>query len=75
MQSTTQGGLIVKEDWEKPKLVVLYRGRPEESVLTACKIANKVAGPTNPGAGRMNCQPWKVAPTTCQSACIDYSAS
>ncbi len=63
-----------KENWEKPKLVVLYRGRPEESVLTACKIGNKVfGGPTNPGAGRMNCQPWKTAPTTCYSNCTDYS--
>ena len=24
--------------WQKPKLIVLYRGRPEESVLVQCKI-------------------------------------
>ncbi|MCJ7644036.1 MAG: hypothetical protein MUP28_06125 [Candidatus Aminicenantes bacterium] len=26
--------------WKKPELVVLYRGKPEESVLTHCKHAN-----------------------------------
>ncbi len=71
----TKGGLVKKEDWEKPKLIVLYRGRPEESVLTACKLSSKGAGPTNPNAGRMNCQPWKVAPNTCQSQCVDYSST
>jgi hypothetical protein len=25
--------------WQKPKLIILYRGRPEESVLLGCKIA------------------------------------
>ena len=23
--------------WQKPKLIILYRGRPEESVLATCK--------------------------------------
>ena len=23
--------------WQKPKLIILYRGRPEESVLAICK--------------------------------------
>ena len=23
--------------WQKPKLIILYRGRPEESVLAVCK--------------------------------------
>lgn len=26
--------------WKKPELVVLYRGKPEESVLTHCKHLN-----------------------------------
>jgi hypothetical protein len=34
----------MKEPWERPELVVLVRGRPEESVLIACKTANR-AGP------------------------------
>ena len=29
--------------WQKPKLIILYRGRPEESVLQACKIAGSGA--------------------------------
>ena len=27
----------MKKIWEKPKLTVLVRGRPEENVLIACK--------------------------------------
>ena len=30
----------MKKAWQKPQLVVLTRGRPEESVLTACKIGD-----------------------------------
>ena len=26
-----------KKKWETPKLICLYRGRPEEAVLLACK--------------------------------------
>jgi len=39
-----------KKEWEKPKLVVLYRGRPEEDVLMICKVVNSAG----PGAGS-NC--------------------
>ena len=28
----------VKKPWQKPELVVLVRGNPEEAVLTACKV-------------------------------------
>ena len=28
-----------KEKWVKPQLIVLVRGKPEESVLNACKVA------------------------------------
>ncbi len=34
-----------KKKWEIPKLICLYRGRPEEAVLTACKRT----GVTGPG--------------------------
>ena len=27
----------MKKEWTKPKLIVLFRGRPEEAVLVACK--------------------------------------
>ncbi len=36
-----------KKKWETPKLVCLYRGRPEEAVLAACKALNTV-GPSRP---------------------------
>lgn len=26
-----------KEKWDKPKLIILTRGKPEEGVLTICK--------------------------------------
>lgn len=48
----------MKKDWKKPKLVVLYRGKPEESVLAACKAnvggsmgpaKNKCRAPAGPG--------------------------
>ncbi|MFQ6066729.1 MAG: hypothetical protein ACE5K3_05580 [bacterium] len=33
-----------KKEWETPKLICLYRGRPEEAVLQACK-APTLTGP------------------------------
>ncbi|MDY7032095.1 MAG: hypothetical protein SVY10_09350 [Thermodesulfobacteriota bacterium] len=33
-----------KKVWIKPKLVVLFRGRPEEAVLQSCKY-NGMSGP------------------------------
>jgi hypothetical protein len=35
--------------WQKPKLIILYRGRPEESVLASCKagIAGPASGPVS----------------------------
>ena len=32
----------MKKIWEKPKLVVLYRAKVEESVLAACKGSGSV---------------------------------
>ena len=32
-----------KEKWGKPKLIILTRGKPEESVLMACKVAGEAA--------------------------------
>jgi hypothetical protein len=37
----------MKKAWEKPKIIVLYRGRPEECVLAACKTGVTVL--TGPG--------------------------
>jgi len=36
----------MKKIWQKPKLIILSRGRPEESVLAGCKITT-VGGPNN----------------------------
>ena len=30
-----------KKKWETPKLICLYRGRPEEAVLGNCKVATE----------------------------------
>jgi len=37
----------MKKVWEKPQLIVLYRARPEESVLVVCKGVNNI--PAGPG--------------------------
>ena len=37
----------MKKDWTKPKLISLYRGRPEEAVLNACKAVFQANGPDN----------------------------
>ena len=37
-----------KINWEKPELVILTKGQPEESVLKACKM---VSGFTETGPG------------------------
>ena len=42
--------------WEKPQLIVLVRGRPEEAVLGTCKKVSD-NGPGNDG----NCQ-WTAGP-------------
>ena len=31
-----------KKKWTKPKLIVLVRGKPEEGVLTSCKIGGSI---------------------------------
>ena len=36
-----------KKKWETPKLICLYRGRPEEAVLLGCKLMGAGSGPTN----------------------------
>jgi hypothetical protein len=31
--------LATKKNWERPKLIILERGRPEELVLAGCKTS------------------------------------
>jgi hypothetical protein len=52
--------------WEKPKLVVLVRGKPEEAVLVACKQVSIPAG--SPSAIKSNCKR-TTSPTTCGGTC------
>jgi hypothetical protein len=53
-----------KQMWTRPELTVLVRNRPEEAVLTACKLSG--GGAAGPAAG--NCA--KPAP-----GCIDLGTS
>ncbi len=42
----------MKKEWEKPKLVVLVRGKPEEAVLGWCKLETFLSyGPDDQGCG------------------------
>lgn len=50
-----------KGKWEKPALVVLVRGRPEEAILTTCK-----SGTVIPPFGEA---------TNSNVACIDHASS
>ena len=52
--------------WEKPQLIILARGNPEESVLTVCKTNN----PNSPldGADRQQVQQCsELTGTSCQN--------
>ena len=55
----------VKKPWNKPELIILFRGRPEESVLCHCK--HKCHIPVAPGAYHDDCN---TNPASC-SACQD----
>jgi len=33
-----------KKEWKEPKLVVLFRGKPEEDILRGCKL-ERIGGP------------------------------
>jgi hypothetical protein len=39
----------MKKRWKKPQLIVLIRGRPEESVLFFCKLVWSGSGPSGWG--------------------------
>ena len=44
----------MKKTWQKPKLVILFRGRPEEYVLSACKEAAGTGPASNLGDCEVN---------------------
>ena len=54
-----------KKIWDRPKLVVLYRGNPEESVLTGCKTASNPSG----GQTAVHGACMKVTGPKCQADC------
>ena len=56
--------------WQKPKLIILYRGRPEESVLAACK-----AGVAGPASGPVSNKNTDCIKAQCTSTCSDIVAS
>lgn len=49
---------MTKKTWQKPKLIILVRGRPEEMVLSACKTSTSsgAAGSKNVGCTRAPCR-------------------
>ena len=43
--------LKMKKIWQKPKLIILSRGRPEEFVLAGCKMAGTSVQTRNKNKG------------------------
>jgi hypothetical protein len=43
--------LATKKIWERPKLIILERGRPEELVLVACKMSGQQTNSRNKQIG------------------------
>ena len=66
LDNVRRKGCKMRKTWQKPKLVVLVRGRPEEFVLAACKTGG---APTDATAAvnevdciqnLVNCEPCDV---------------
>ena len=60
--------LKMKKIWQKPKLIILSRGRPEEFVLAGCKMAGTSVATKNKNKGRYTAQ-------VCGTACKEISTS
>ena len=56
-----------KKQWLKPELIVLARNKPEETVLTACKVTTNPPSP-GPSNGSYKC-------TSQSNACYDTGTS
>ena len=62
-----------KKSWEKPQLIVLARGTPEESVLQHCKrIGNTTPVPYSQATGQTGCD--QLNPGNC-GACQARASS
>ena len=59
----------MKEAWEKPKLVVLVRGKPEENLIINCK--HWQVNPEGPNASVTAC----TGGTAACTECITYTES
>jgi hypothetical protein len=55
----------MKKPWKTPELVILFRGRPEESVLVHCKHKNNP--PVAPGSYHDDCNTNPACCSACQS--------
>lgn len=59
--------------WSKPELTVLVRSRPEEAVLTGCKMETANEGP---GGGVATCHEWNPKFEKCAlSVCLEIADS
>ena len=61
---------MAQKKWRKPELIEIVRGKPEEAVLTACKVGPP--GVSSPSAPGENCR--THAPGPC-AFCFDLAAS
>jgi hypothetical protein len=66
-------GIEMKKSWEKPKLIILMRSKPEEQVLTICKTTSSAAMPSSEFEGCS--QIVERAPMALCSDCSSWSAS
>lgn len=57
----------MKTEWCTPKLICLYRGRPEEAVLELCKGAETAPQEMNAGPGFLGCYHQDGFCNCCQS--------
>ena len=60
---------MAQKKWRKPELIEIVRGKPEEAVLTACKVGQP--GTSSPSAPGIGCQ--TLAPGPC--AFCEYLAA
>lgn len=54
LDNVRRKGCKMRKTWQKPKLVVLVRGRPEEHVLAACKTGGTATEAT-PANNEIDC--------------------
>lgn len=57
-----------EKKWQKPKLVVLVRGKPEERILTGCKTSPPAGGPDSTNG----CDEFQAP--SCTNPCYDGSS-